>query len=152
MQQLSSIEAVRALLGAPAAVSSYFKLDQQRINIFAELTGDQQWIHVDPARAAVESPYGGTIAHGLLTLSMITTAITECFSFPGRKMALNYGFDKVRFTGTVPAGARVRGAFALERVDDVKPGEVRCFWRVEMQVESRDRPAMVATWIVQMRY
>jgi acyl dehydratase len=67
-------------------------------------------------------------------------------------MSVNYGFDKVRFTGAVPAGARVRGVFVLQRVEDVRPGEIRCFWQVEMQVENSERPAMAATWLVQMRY
>lgn len=152
MQALSSVEAVKALRDAPAAVSDYIVLDQETIDTFARLTGDRQWIHVYPVRAAAESPFGCTIAHGLLTLSMVTTAFTQCFSFPGRKMSVNYGFDKVRFTGAVPAGARVRGVFVLQRVEDVRPGEIRCFWQVEMQVENSERPAMAATWLVQMRY
>ncbi len=152
MQTIASLEELRSAVGAPAAVSGYFTLDQRIIDTFADLTHDRQWIHVDPVRAAAESPYGCTIAHGLLTLSMVTAAFGQCYRFPNRKLSLNYGFDRVRFTGAVPAGSRLRGSFALQRVEDVRPGEVRCFWKVELQVEGADRPAMVATWLMQMRY
>lgn len=152
MHTLNSIDAVRARLHGPAAVSGYFTLDQATIDTFANVTGDRQWIHVDPARAAADSPYGCTIAHGLLTLSMVTVAYTQCFSLPGCKLLLNYGFDKIRFTGPVPAGARIRGSFHLAGLEDVRPGEVRGIWRVEIHVEGSECPAMVATWLLQMRY
>ncbi|MCY1237807.1 putative enoyl-CoA hydratase 1 [compost metagenome] len=152
MHSIASLDDLRALCAAPAAVSEYFPIGQGAIDTFAELTHDRQWIYVDPERAAADSPYGCTVAHAFLILSMVSAAFGQCFAFPGRKLALNYGFDRLRFTGPVPAGARVRGAFTLQQLDDVRPGEVRCHWKVEMQVEGSERPAMVATWLVQMRF
>ncbi|MGH6626988.1 MAG: MaoC family dehydratase [Burkholderiaceae bacterium] len=127
-------------------------VDQDMIDVFAGVTQDRQWIHTDPVRAATESPFKTTIAHGLLTLSLITGWYHRCFAFPNRKMALNYGFDKVRFTGPVPSGSKLGGSFQLERVDDIKPDEVRCVWNVEVHIEGAERPVMVATWLMQIRY
>ena len=154
MAQVSfdSIEAIKAFVGRPAVSGEAIEIDQAMIDTFAGVTQDRQWIHVDPARAAVESPFGKTIAHGLLTLSLITGWYHRCFAFPNRKMALNYGFDKVRFTSPVPSGARLVGSFQLARVEDVKPDEVRCFWTVKVQAEGTERPAMVADWLMQVRY
>jgi acyl dehydratase len=154
MAQVSfdSIEAIKAFVGRPAVSGEAIEIDQAMIDTFAGVTQDRQWIHVDPARAAVESPFGKTIAHGLLTLSLITGWYHRCFAFPNRKMALNYGFDKVRFTSPVPSGSRLVGSFQLARVEDVKPDEVRCFWTVKVQAEGAERPAMVADWLMQVRY
>ncbi|MBP0623200.1 MaoC family dehydratase [Cupriavidus consociatus] len=152
MHSIASLDDLRTLCAASTTVSNYFPVDQDAIDTFAELTNDRQWIHVDPTRAAAESPYGCTIAHGFLILSMVSGAFAQCFSFPSRKFGLNYGFDRLRFTGPVPAGARVRSAFTLQQIDDIRPGEVRCHWKVEMQVEGSERPAMVAVWLVQMRF
>jgi acyl dehydratase len=154
MAQVSfdSIEAIKAFVGRPAVSGEAIEIDQAMIDTFAGVTQDRQWIHVDPARAAVESPFGKTIAHGLLTLSLITGWYHRCFAFPNRKMALNYGFDKVRFTSPVPSGSRLVGSFQLARVEDVKPDEVRCFWTVKVQTEGAERPAMVADWLMQVRY
>jgi acyl dehydratase len=147
-----SIAALKAFVGQPAVSGEAIVVDQAMIDTFAGVTQDWQWIHVDPARAAAESPYKTTIAHGLLTLSLITAWYHRCFAFPNRKMALNYGFDKVRFTSPVPCGSRLVGSFQLMRVEDVKPNEVRCLWAVRVQVEGADRPAMVAEWLMQIRY
>ena len=147
-----SIAALKAFVGQPAVSGDAIVVDQAMIDTFGEVTHDQQWIHMDPARAAVESPFKTTIAHGLLTLSLITGWYHRCFAFPNRKMALNYGFDKVRFTSPVPCGSRLVGSFQLARVEDVKPDEVRCFWTVKVQAEGAERPAMVADWVMQVRY
>ena len=147
-----SIEAIKAFVGQPAVTGEAIEIDQAMIDTFAAVTHDQQWIHVDPARAALESPFKTTIAHGLLTLSLVTGWYHRCFAFPNRKLALNYGFDKVRFTSPVPCGARLVGSFQLARVEDVKPGEVRCCWTVTVQAEDAERPAMVAEWLMQVRY
>jgi len=154
MAQVSfdSIEAIKAFVGRPAVSGEAIEIDQAMIDTFAGVTQDRQWIHVDPDRAAVESPFKKTIAHGLLTLSLITGWYHRCFAFPNRKMALNYGFDKVRFTSPVPSGSRLVGSFQLTRVEDIKPDEVRCFWTVKVQAEGTERPAMVADWLMQVRY
>jgi acyl dehydratase len=151
-KSFASIEALKAFVGQPAVTAEAIVVDQETIDVFAGVTQDRQWIHVDPQRAAAESPYKTTIAHGLLTLSLITGWYHRCFEFPNRKLALNYGFDKVRFTGPVPSGSRLAGSFGLERVEDVKPGEVRCVWHVEVHAEGAERPVMVATWLMQIRY
>ena len=149
---LESIEAVKAFSGQPGVESDVITITQEMINTFAEVTHDPQWIHVDPKRAAKESPFGTTIAHGLLTLSLLTGWYHQCFAFPNRKLGLNYGFDKVRFTGPVPCGSRLKGRFALARVEEVKPQELRCYWDVEVRIEGQDRPVLVAEWIMQIRY
>lgn len=151
-KSFESISALKAFVGQPAVVGEAIVVDQAMINTFAEVTKDQQWIHVDPVRAAAESPYKTTIAHGLLTLSLITGWYHQCFAFPNRKMALNYGFDKVRFTSPVLCGERLIGSFDLTKVEDVKPNEVRCHWQVKVHAEGAERPAMVAEWLMQVRY
>lgn len=151
-QSFDSIAALKAFVGQPAVSGAAIVVDQAMIDTFAGVTDDQQWIHVDPERAALESPFKTTIAHGLLTLSLITGWYQRCFAFPNRKMALNYGFDKVRFTSPVPCGARLVGSFQLAKVEDIKPEEVRCCWTVTVQVEGAQRPAMVADWLMQVRY
>lgn len=149
---LESIADIKAFVGQPGVDSDAITITQPMIDTFAEVTHDPQWIHVDPVRAAAESPYGTTIAHGLLTLSLLTGWYHQCFSFPNRKLGLNYGFDKVRFTGPVPCGSRLVGHFSLARADEVKPQEVRCYWDVEVRIEGQERPVLVAQWIMQIRY
>jgi len=147
-----SIDAIRAFVGQGRVSGAPIVVDQATIDTFAAITRDAQWIHTDPVRAAAESPFGGTIAHGLLTLAMVPGWFHNCFDFPRRKMALNYGFDKVRFTGLVRSGSSLVGSFALDKVEDLKAGELRCFWQVHIHVEGAERPAMVATWITQIQY
>ena len=120
------------------------------IDAFAAVTHDQQWIHVDPERAALESPFKTTIAHGLLTLSLVTGWYHRCFDFPNRKMALNYGFDKVRFTSPVPCGTRLVGQLRAGQGGGRQADEVRCYWNVKVQGEGAERPAMVAQWLMQV--
>ena len=105
-----------------------------------------------PQRAATESPFKNTIAHGLLTLSLITGWYHSCFVFPNRKLALNYGFDKVRFTSPVTCGTRLVGSFVLARADVLREGEVRCCWNVDVRAQGAERPALVAEWLMQIRY
>ncbi|MCD0503026.1 MaoC family dehydratase [Bordetella petrii] len=154
MEKLSfdSIAALKAHVGQPAATGQPILVDQRMIDAFADVAHDHQWIHVDPARAAGESPFGTTIAHGLLTLSLITGWYHQLFEFPGRKLALNYGFDKVRFTSAVPSGSALVGSFQLARVDDLRDNEARCAWNVDVRVQGAERPAMVAEWLMQLRY
>lgn len=152
MQVFDSVASIRAFVGQPAVRGETVLVDQRMIDSFAAISGDRQWIHTDPERAAAQSPYQGTIAHGLLTLSLLTSWYQGCFAFPQRKMALNYGFDKVRFTGPVPSGSRLVGSFQLAEVVDLGADEVRCVWQAQVHVEGVERPAMVATWLTQVRY
>jgi acyl dehydratase len=147
-----SLDALKAFVGHEPVSGDAIVIDQTMIDAFAAITQDRQWIHVDPVRAAAESPFKTTIAHGLLTLSLVSGWYQRCFSFPNRKMALNYGFDKVRFTSPVPCGSRLVGSFLLAKVEDLKPGEARCHWNVMIRAEGAERPAMVADWLMQMRY
>src|SRR5215470_15808233 len=118
---LSGIADIRALKGQPARYSPWLRIDQEMIDRFAEATGDRQWIHVDAERAARELPHGRTIAHGFLTLSLLSQLFLGCFSFPNRKISLNYGFDRVRFTSPVEVNADVRAGVVLSEIFDVGP-------------------------------
>ena len=154
LHSFDSLEALKAFVGHAPVSGDPIVVDQAMIDTFAGVTQDKQWIHVDPVRAAAESPSKTTIAHGLLTLSLVTGWYHRCFAFPNRKLALNYGFDKVRFTSPVPCGSRLVGSFQLAKVEDTpnKPGEARCHWAVTIQAEGAERPAMVAEWLMQIRY
>ncbi|WP_322012817.1 MaoC family dehydratase [Paraburkholderia sp. J12] len=151
-KEFNSIDALKAYVGEPAITAAPIRVDQATIDTFAEITRDRQWIHVDTERAASESPFGTTIAHGLLTLSLITAWYNQIFEFPGRKISLNYGFDKVRFISPVPSGSALIGSFQLARVDELREDEVRCMWQVTVHADGTERPVMVAEWLMQMRY
>lgn len=151
-KSFDSIAALKGFVGQPAVTGQPIVVDQDAIDTFAAVTHDRQWIHVDPARAAAESPFGATIAHGLLTLSLITGWYHRLFEFPGRKLALNYGFDRVRFSAPVPSGSALVGSFRLARVDELRENEARCLWEVDVRVQGAERPAMVAEWLMQIRY
>lgn len=151
-KSFDSIAALKAFVGQPAVSGDPILVEQSMIDTFANVTQDQQWIHTDPVRAATESPFKTTIAHGLLTLSLVTGWYHRCFAFPNRKMALNYGFDKVRFTSPVPCGTQLVGKFELTQVEDVRDNEVRCHWKVTIEAPGAERPAMVAQWLMQLRY
>lgn len=146
-----SLESVRAeltaKLGEDAHVSDWVTMDQQRINKFADVTGDHQWIHVDPARAAGESPYGATIAHGFLTLSMLPVlthpSSTERPSYPGVKLSVNYGLNRVRFPAPVKVDSRIRARTKLKEVTDVEGG-LQVVREVTIEVEGSDKPCCVA--------
>lgn len=139
--------------GTTLGTSPWFALPQDKIDAFAELTEDRQFIHTDPARAAAESGFGGTIAHGYLTLSMLSAMaaaavapLTQC------RESVNYGFDKLRFLAPVPSGSRVRGTFVLDGIDTrpAPEGEARRLLRlgVTVEIEGQPRPALVAEWLV----
>jgi acyl dehydratase len=134
-------------VGQEIAVSDWLEVTQARINQFADATGDHQWIHVDPARAAVELPSKNTIAHGFLTLSLLSTLIRESIRFTGLRMAINYGLNRVRFVSPVPAGSRIRALITLNAVDAVTDG-FQVTWQVTIQREGGDKPASVAEWLV----
>lgn len=141
------IAELKALVGTEVGVSSWVTIDQARIDAFAEVTGDHQFIHVDPVRAA-ETPFGGTIAHGFLTLSLLSAMGVEAQpQIRGAKMGINYGFDKVRFLAPVKAGSRVRGRFVLAGLTQPKPGEIDLTWRATVEIEGGKRPALAAVWL-----
>jgi len=135
-------------VGEEMGVSSWITLDQRRIAEFAHCTGDHQWIHVDTERAARESPFGGTIAHGFLTLALIApTAFEVLVARVAPKSVVNYGLEKVRFHSPVRSGKRVRGRFVLAEAKLRKPNELQSRTNVTVEIEGEDRPALVADWL-----
>ena len=144
---ISTLEKLRAQVGQEAVVTQWVDVTQQRIDLFAEATGDFQWVHVDTGRSARESPFGGTIAHGFLTLSLLGKFYHEDVLLPFCDLGLNYGLNRVRFTNPVRAGSRVRGRFVLSRLDDVEGG-IQCTWTVTFEIEGVERPACVAEHVV----
>jgi acyl dehydratase len=147
MIEISDVTTLRARIGEEIAVGDWFEISQARIDQFADATGDHQWIHVDAARAAVESPFKTTIAHGFLTLSLVSTLIRAAIQMTGLRMAINYGLNKVRFVSPVPAGSRVRARIAPLAVEDVKDG-LQVTWKVTIEREHGDKPACVVEWLV----
>ena len=142
-----TLDELRALVGTEYGVSRWIEITQGMIDRFADLTIDHQFIHVDPEKAK-ETPFGGTIAHGFLTLSMLSTMIYEAGpALKGLSMGVNYGCDKLRFLNPVRAGARIRGRFFLDRLDESRPGEVTYYNTVTMDIEGEEKPALVAQWI-----
>ena len=144
---VATLEDIKARIGQEIGVSPWIVIDQQAIDTFADVTGDHQFIHVDPERAAA-TPFGGTIAHGFLTLSLLSQMAGQVMlAPPGLKMAANYGFDNVRFLAPVRAGKRVRGRFVLKSLEEKRPGEWRFVHGVTIQIEGGDKPALSAEWI-----
>jgi acyl dehydratase len=146
--ELETPQQLRALVGTEVAVSQWLEVEQSRINQFADATGDHQWIHVAPERAAAESPYGATIAHGFLTLSLLSALLKDALVIRGGiKMGINYGLNRVRFISAVKSGARVRGRFTLAALEEV-PGGLQATWSVTVESDGGERPACVAEWLV----
>ncbi|HRE03006.1 MAG TPA: MaoC family dehydratase [Ilumatobacteraceae bacterium] len=131
------------MIGEHLGWSDYLEITQERVNQFAEATGDHQWIHVDPERAAKESPFGGPIAHGYLTLSLGPVLYPQVVAFTGFKMGVNYGCNKVRFMSPVPVGGRLRLGVTLVAVDDI-PGGVSSTLEFVFEVEGAAKPSCVA--------
>jgi acyl dehydratase len=141
-----------ALAGQDPGVSTWIMVDQARINAFADCTNDHQFIHVDEALAR-QTPFGGTIAHGLLTLSLLPAMAYDVMpKVMGTTHGVNYGYDKVRFVTPVPSGARVRGHFKLEHVDATKPGVLASLVLVSVELEGALKPALVAQWRTMLFY
>ena len=126
-------------------VSRWFTIDQARIDAFAAVCEDRQFIHVDPARAA-ETRFKGTVAHGFLTLSLLSAMAYDAAPVT-EALSVNYGFDRIRFVSPVPSGARVRGRFTVAQVEERAPGETTLHWDVSVEVEGAPRPALVARWL-----
>ena len=152
IQQFDCVAALTRFVGQPAVASAPLLIDQQMINRFAQVTHDNQWIHVDPARALAQSPYQNTIAHGFLVLSLLTYWQTSCIAFPGAVLALNYGFDKIRFTAPVVAGSQVSARFTLTQVTETKPAHARCTWEVTVNAANAPRPTVYAEWHILVQY
>jgi acyl dehydratase len=144
---IADIAELRSLVGQEVGVSDWFEVSQSLIDAFADLTCDPQWIHVDPERARSESPYGTTIAHGFLTLSLLSNLHRQLVEIRGDfTRAINYGFNRVRFPAAVPAGARIRAHSTLQTVEDIEGG-VQCTWDVSVEIEGQPKPALVAQWL-----
>ncbi len=147
MIDITDVASLRARVGQEIAVSGWLEVTQARIQQFADATGDHQWIHLDTERAAAESPFGSTIAHGFLTLSLLSTLIRDALHFTGLRLAVNYGLNRVRFVSPVPSGARIRARIVPGSVDEVAGG-IQVVWNVTIEREHADKPACVAEWIV----
>lgn len=141
------LEEFLKLEGQTVGTSRWFVLDQSRIDRFADVTDDHQFIHVD-AEAAAKTPFGTTIAHGFLTLSMLSAMIYDgAPEIEGAIMGVNYGFNKIRFLSPVKSGARVRAHFTLKEARHLKPNELTNIWGVRVEIEGQARPALIAEWI-----
>ena len=144
----ASLDEIRSRVGNEVGVSSWLMVDQPRIDAFADTTEDHQFIHIDPAAAAAQTPFGGTIAHGFLSLSLLSRMAAEAILLPdGLKMAVNYGFDRVRFLAPVRSGKRVRGRFVLDSVEEKAPGQLLLRHGVTVEIEGEDKPALTAQWL-----
>jgi acyl dehydratase len=132
--------------GKHLGASDWLEISQERVNLFADATGDHQWIHVDPERAK-DGPFGGTIAHGYLTLSLVNLFLPQIVEVHGISMGVNYGSDKLRFPAPVPVGSRIRGSAELVSAEEVKNGAVQAVIRVTVEIEGSDRPACVVDTI-----
>ena len=143
MRVIESLAELKSLVGQEVAVSDWVDISQERINLFAQATGDLQWIHIDVERSRNESPFGGTIAHGFLTLSLFPMLMASVIVLPDARMGVNYGLNKVRFPAPVPVGSRIRGRMKLLQVEDIEGG-VQMTWRVTMERDGSDKPVCVA--------
>ena len=143
-----SLAAYQAMVGKEVGVSSWHLIDQSRINVYADVIEDHQFIHVDPERAKRETPFGTTVAHGFLTMSLLSIMSYEVMPvIEGTTMGVNYGFDKLRFISPVLSGRRVRGRFTLVEAKLRKEKELQSRTNVTVEIEGEDKPALVADWI-----
>ena len=143
---MTTIRSLEARVGREVGVSPWVEITQERIDTFAKAIEDFQWIHVDAARAK-NSPFGGTIAHGFLTLSLLSHLSEQTFSFSDRKMGINYGLNRVRFTSPVPVGSRVRARFTLQKFEPIENNGVQVTWTTTVEIEGQQKPALVAEWL-----
>jgi len=147
MIELPDLDTLRRQIGQEIAVSDWITISQDRIDAFAEATDDRQWIHVDAARAAAESPFGATIAHGFLTLSLASSLMYRTLSLNRFRMAINYGLNRVRFITPVPVGSRIRGRFVLSAIKETDDFGVQAIWNVTVEREGGGKPCAVVEWI-----
>ena len=147
MTHVADLLALRARVGEEIAVSDWLTVTQERIQQFADATGDHQWIHLDVDRAARESPFKTTIAHGFLTLSLVSVLLREAIHISGWRLAVNCGLNRVRFTAPVPAGSRVRARIAPASVAETA-GSIQVAWAITVEREGGDKPCCLVEWIV----
>ncbi|ABR90245.1 acyl dehydratase [Janthinobacterium sp. Marseille] len=147
MREIASLAELQALLGQEVAVSDWLQMTQERINLFAQASGDHQWIHVDPERCLQESPYGTPIAHGFLTLSLLPMLLAQSIAFPPCKLAVNYGLNRVRFPAPVPVGQQIRARMLLQALEPFAGG-VQMIWEVTVETADGDKPVCVAELIL----
>lgn len=146
-RKVAKPEEIPGLIGSELGVSEWITVDQDRINAFADVTGDHQFIHVDP-EAAAQAPFGGTIAHGFLTLSLMSLMAADAsFAVDGVVMGVNYGCDKIRFLQPVKSGQRIRGRFKLADAHEKEPGRWLVKTHVEVEIEGEKKPALIAEWL-----
>jgi acyl dehydratase len=148
----SSLDELRAAVGQEVALSPWMQIAQDRIDLFADATGDHQWIHIDADRARTESPYQTTIAHGFLTLSLLSELSRQAVEIQGDfKMRINYGMNRLRFPAPVRSGDRVRGRFTLASVEDLE-GAVQIVWQCLIEIEGMAKPALAAEWLTRIYF
>jgi len=133
-------------VGEEIGVSPWLEVTQERIDLFAKAIDDPQWIHIDPERAK-KGPFGTTIAHGFLTLSLLSHLIESTFSFEERRMGINYGLNKVRFTAPLPAGSKIRARFVLAKYEPIADNGVQNTWNVSLEREGGEKPVLIAEWL-----
>ena len=143
---MSSLRELATRVGQEVGVSPWVEITQERIDTFARAIEDFQWIHVDPERAK-RSPFGTTIAHGFLTLSLLSHLSEMTFAFADRRMGINYGLNRVRFTSPVPVNSRVRARFTLQKYEPIEGNGVQVTWNVAVEIEGAAKPALVAEWL-----
>ncbi|WP_295760813.1 MaoC family dehydratase [Undibacterium sp.] len=149
MREIHSLAELTSLVGQEVAVSDWIEISQQRINTFAEATGDMQWIHIDVERAKRESPFGTPIAHGFLTLSLLPMLMQNAIHISYIKMGVNYGLNKVRFPAPVPVGSKLRGHLKLLAVEKITDG-AQMSWEISVEREGGDKPVCVAESIARI--
>ena len=144
---VATIDEIKAKVGEEVGISDWILIDQARIDRFAGVTEDHQFIHVDP-EAAAKTPFGGTVAHGFLTLSLLSRMAADVMLRPEQiRLGVNYGFERVRFMAPVRSGKKVRGRFRLDRFEEKKPGQYQFVHQVTVEIEGEDKPALIADWI-----
>jgi acyl dehydratase len=143
---MKSLRELAGREGEEIGVSPWLEVTQERVDTFARAIDDFQWIHVDPERAA-KSPFGGTIAHGFLTLSLLSHLAERTFSFSDRRMGINYGLNRVRFTAPLKTGSRVRARFTLGKLEPIEGNGVQVLWNVTVEAAGEAKPVLVAEWL-----
>ncbi|SFM22089.1 MaoC family dehydratase [Rugamonas rubra] len=147
MRELATLEEMKALVGQEVAVSDWVEISQQRVDLFAEASGDHQWIHVDVERAALESPFGGTVAHGFMTLALVPAMLVNALHMADMRMGINYGLNKVRFPAPVPVGSRLRARLTIQAIEDIEGG-AQVEWGVVVEREGGVKPVCVAEFLM----
>jgi acyl dehydratase len=149
---IEGVQELRTLVGQEVAVGDWFTVTQAQIDAFAEVSRDNQWIHTEPDRARRESPFGTTVAHGFLTLSLLSHLHSQAVEVRGNvRMSLNYGLNRVRFTSVVRAESRIRARSVLREIIEIADG-IRVLWAITIEIEGSAKPALVAEWLTQLHW